>query len=106
MAYGRGNQAWVVSGRVGGSLSGRALRRGDAADVQAGARPDCYARVYMDGKKAYAGRDGEPLFDVNSLHPAQLEAVEYYAGPAQTPLEYSDLDSTCGVLVLWTRRSP
>jgi hypothetical protein len=46
------------------------------------------------------------LFDVNSLQPDQIEAVEYYAGPSQTPMEYSTLNAVCGVLVIWTRRTP
>ena len=33
-----------------------------------------------------------------------IEAIEFFAGPAQTPAEYSDLGSNCGVLVLHTRR--
>ena len=71
-----------------------------------GAKRDCYANVYLDKVLIYSGRDGEPLFNINSIHPDQLEAVEYYAGPSQTPGEYSTLDSTCGVLVLWRRLTP
>jgi hypothetical protein len=62
--------------------------------------------VYLNNATVYAGRNEEPLFDVNTIRPDQLEAVEYYAGAAETPLEYGTLDSTCGVLVLWTRRTP
>ncbi|HTJ23991.1 MAG TPA: carboxypeptidase regulatory-like domain-containing protein, partial [Gemmatimonadaceae bacterium] len=104
LAHGRGTQSWVVSSRGHQSLTGRELRQGDDADVRNGARLDCYARVYLDGMRVYAGREGEPLFNVNTIHPEELEAVEYYADAAQTPGEYSDLDTTCGVLVLWTRR--
>ena len=104
LARGRGTQSWVVSSRGHQSLTGRELRQGDDQDVRNGARMDCYARVYLDGMRVYAGRDRESLVNVNTIHPEELEAVEYYADAAQTPGEYSDLDTTCGVLVLWTRR--
>jgi hypothetical protein len=42
--------------------------------------------------------------DLNRIAAEDLEAIEFYAGPAQTPAEYSTLDATCGVLVLHTRR--
>jgi hypothetical protein len=47
----------------------------------------------------------EPLFNLNSINPAQIEAIEFYASPAETPLKYSVMESQCGVLVIWTRRS-
>jgi hypothetical protein len=43
-------------------------------------------------------------FDISMIAPEQVEAVEFYAGPAQTPLKYSRMGSNCGVLVIWTRR--
>ena len=69
-------------------------------------RLGCWAQVWLDGMRIYSKREGEPMFDLRTLSPDRLEAVEYYAGPAQTPARYSDLNSHCGVLVLWTRRSP
>ncbi len=61
---------------------------------------------YLDRPLVYAGTDNEPVFDVNSIQSASIEAIEYYAGPSQTPLEYHGLDSTCGVLGIHSRRSP
>ncbi|MFI5229348.1 MAG: carboxypeptidase regulatory-like domain-containing protein [Gemmatimonadales bacterium] len=68
---------------------------------------DCYASVYVDGYPVFgkAGAGGEP-FDVNTIPPNLIEAIEYYAGPAETPAKYSGVNSTCGVLVIWTRRTP
>lgn len=106
LAHGRGSQSWVIGGRGAGAIGGHALTRGDDVDSLHGAPKACYARVYIDGRPFYRGRRGEPLFDVNSVTPSQLEAIEYYAGPAVTPAEYSDLGAGCGVLVLWTRRNP
>lgn len=64
----------------------------------------CYAQVWVDGRLVNRERPTEP-FDLNTYAPEQLEAVEWYASPSQTPAQYSSLNSPCGVLVLWTRRS-
>ena len=108
LAFVRGHagQQWVISSRAGGSLSATGANpRIDKSDQLKGAVDGmCYAHVYLDRMLVYAGKDEEPLFDVNSLAPSQIEAIEYYAGPAQTPPEYSELNSTCGILVIWTRR--
>ena len=78
----------------------------------------CYAQVYLNDAPVFAGRiieersvrggsaHWEPLFDVSTFTAYQVEAVEYYAGAAETPLKYQRNDPRCGVLVIWTRRSP
>ena len=38
-----------------------------------------------------------------AIAPDQIQAIEFYAGPAETPSEYQTLNSDCGVLVIWTR---
>jgi hypothetical protein len=43
---------------------------------------------------------------VNDYGIKSIEAVEYYSSPAQTPSMYNRLNSTCGVFVIHTRRSP
>jgi len=103
---GRSGRAWVAGGRGPQSIAWTSLPGGDGADAFAGAPRACYARVYVNRQLVYSGRQGEPLFDVNSVRPDELEAVEYYAGPSETPGEYTDLDATRGVLVLRTKRSP
>jgi hypothetical protein len=95
---GASNRAWIASRR---STGGRAP---SSQDRKLGATPACYARVYADNVLLYGGQGGEPLFDVNSLSPASIEAVEYYAGGAQAPARYTGSGSNCGVLILWTRR--
>ena len=61
------------------------------------------ARVYLDRMLMYGPR-GDPPVDVNSIPPEEIEAIEYYPSAATTPMEYSTLHSTCGVIVIWTRR--
>jgi hypothetical protein len=62
--------------------------------------------VYVDGHMVSGRSQSDPLFDMNSIQPDQIEAIEFYAGPSETPPEYSGLNSTCGVLVIWTRKTP
>jgi hypothetical protein len=70
-----------------------------------GASAECYSQIYLDDILVYRGENGEDLFDVNSIPANQIEAIEYYASPAELPARYSGLNSPCGALVIWTRRS-
>jgi hypothetical protein len=81
--------ARVTSSRGQRSLSGRL----------------CYAQIYLDDKPMYLGRDGEPVPNVNEFLTSQLEAVEWFAGAAETPAKYNNLNAGCGVLVLHTRQN-
>ena len=93
-------RAWISSGRERISINRESqLTR---FERQLGARPGCYAHVYLDGTRVYGGR--EPLFDINSISPVEIEAIEYYSGLAQVPAQYNRPGSVCGVLVIWTRR--
>jgi hypothetical protein len=106
------NNAWLSSKRAAiTSISNRGGKSCllDEVDAMNGAKAcECYAHVYLDKQPMYRGSalGREPLFSLNSVNVDQIEAIEYYAGPAQTPLEYSRLNSQCGVLVIHTRRSP
>jgi Carboxypeptidase regulatory-like domain/TonB-dependent Receptor Plug Domain len=120
LVNGRANQAWVLSKRKTGSLSGGRCRPWDAspsglpprggsmytpsqAEMSQGITCACYAQVYLDGQLMNPGMPADP-FDVNSLPTHQIEAIEYYSGPSQTPSKYSRLNSPCGVYVMHTRR--
>lgn len=59
---------------------------------------------YLDSMLMNPGRPTEP-FDVNSVPPVTIEALEYYNGPTQVPHEYNNANADCGVLVIWTRRA-
>jgi hypothetical protein len=97
--HGLSSVAWVT-GRRGTSKA----RTGDAFNRNQGAKPDCYSDVYIDGSLVYGGSfPGEPLFDINSLSPSGIEAVEFYSGPSQVPVQYNKTGSVCGVLLIWTR---
>jgi hypothetical protein len=102
---GHAGQAWIVSSRGVRSFGGDSVTTVDRSN---GARDAlCYPQVYLDNTLVYAsGHTGipAPLFDVNSISPASIEAIEYYAGAARIPAIYMRLDSPCGVLVIHTRR--
>ena len=104
VARGSGSRAWILSTRPPPSLSDRGVYKPEQFERQQGMKAGCYARVYVDGSLMNPGQPAEP-FNINSISPDRIEAIEYYAGPSQTPLLYNKLDSVCGVLVIWTRRS-
>ncbi|HEX7939761.1 MAG TPA: carboxypeptidase-like regulatory domain-containing protein, partial [Gemmatimonadaceae bacterium] len=102
---GRGNAAWIARSGATLTLGGtdRSTIVPDEFDVRLGAKPACYADVFVDNIRVYSGRNGEPLFDLNSISPSQIESMEYYADPARTPAKFSNLNTVCGTLVIWTR---
>ena len=69
-----------------------------------GAPVACYSLVWLDGVLINGAREPTEPFDVDRYAPQQVEAVEFYAGAAETPTEYSRMGSNCGVLVIWTKR--
>ena len=113
---GLGGRAWIASRRGrsaaecseregASSLDSRVVRRTNTMEFQA-LDCACFVQVYLDEMPLYRGGDGGIVPDINRFSPAEIEAIEYYAGPAQTPLKYSKLNSQCGVLVIHTRRTP
>ena len=58
----------------------------------------CPPTFYLDGMKLSSWQSAM------SIGTLDLELVELYKGPAQTPAEFIDSDSRCGVVVIWTRR--
>lgn len=84
-------------------------------------RSRCAPHVYLDGVRVThitRGQGLEPRRDlpgaegpereaaraVNMVEPSTIAAIEIYQGPAETPGEFLDSDSQCGVILIWTRR--
>ena len=42
----------------------------------------------------------------NLVTPMELEGLEVYRSAAQVPVQYGGLRSTCGAILIWTRRGP
>jgi hypothetical protein len=76
----------------------------------AGART-CYPLLYVSGAPVFRDsgvRDPDLnmwliLEEVMSIRAGDIEAIEVYRGPAQTPPEYATGDSECGVIAIWMR---
>ena len=89
-----------------------------------GANHPCYVQVVLDGISIYAGREGQPEFDINSLDTGDVLAVEFYT-PATTPPRFNvtgggrvwsgvyiaarerwrrgkPVGPVCGTLVIWS----
>lgn len=111
-----GSKAWISGGRALGSGRGAfsQVRKEDVLDRQdiaAGAPLACYMDVYVDGALVYnssvltnrRAQEASPLFDVNSIPPSEIEAIEVYTGSAQIPPQYNKTGGGCGVLLIWTR---
>ena len=108
---GKGSRAWATSGR--GGTAGtcalcRAPQRGevlDNVDIAAGAPLACYMDVYLDGMRVYtSGSAGKmPLFNVNTVDPHNVRAVEVYTSASQIPPKYVRIGNNCGVMLIWTR---
>jgi len=106
-----GPYAWVGSGRHNVTSLANGGARLDEMDVTKRAPLwDCYALVFLDAHLVFRGQKTgqpprwEPLFDINSIPVSEIEAIEYYATAAQTPMKYSVLNSQCGVVVIHTLR--
>jgi hypothetical protein len=110
---GRGSQGWVMSRRAIPPCPDPSdivcMRQSgiyfpERFEQAQGILPSCYAQVYIDDVLMNPTNPTEP-FDINTLAPERIEAVEWYAGPSQTPLKYSRREAKCGVLAIWMRRS-
>jgi protocatechuate 3,4-dioxygenase beta subunit len=63
----------------------------------------CFSKVYLDNALMNPGTPTPP-FNLRDIPPTQIEAMEYYARPAEVPMKYANLNSGCGVIVIHTRR--
>lgn len=77
-----------------GPSSGFVLRSSRGAGNLAGT---CTPAIRIDGIRA----DSEQLA---SLTPSMVEAIEVYASAGSVPGEYGDMETTCGLVLVWLRR--
>ncbi|MGH7501791.1 MAG: TonB-dependent receptor plug domain-containing protein [Longimicrobiales bacterium] len=65
----------------------------------------CFPPVFLDGIVVSHG-NAEPgdRYNVDSILPQDIEAIEVYTGPAQVPAKYGGANSACGIMLIWTRQ--
>jgi hypothetical protein len=80
-------------------LRGGRLGRGGLT----GGSDDCYPSVVLDGLVAHRGGSSPAMIDY-LVQTSAVAGVEIYPSSIGVPVEYSGVDSACGVIVIWTRR--
>jgi hypothetical protein len=93
IALSRGGHA-AASQRFGGSADSRRPR-------------ECYMQIIVDGVRVFSPSQASannPPPNLDEYAVSDLEGVEVYAGPAQTPPEFGGPDAACGTIVLSTRK--
>jgi hypothetical protein len=61
----------------------------------------CPVKYYVDGAPYTPDDRG-----MDEISVSDVEAVEVYRRASETPAEFLDSDSRCGVVVIWTKRAP
>jgi hypothetical protein len=56
----------------------------------------CRATVMLDGVVV-------PEFSINWIQPAEVSAIEWYAGPASIPAQFNYTRNECALLMIWTK---
>jgi hypothetical protein len=108
---GSGSRTWAATSRNRSSAKCAMCKVSknemlDGFDVAAGAPLACYLDVYLDGVQVYNSSARQmPLFNLNSMSPSEIQAIEVYSGPSQIPAQYNKTSGGCGVMLVWTRVS-
>jgi hypothetical protein len=68
----------------------------------------CYFDVFVDGARYFVGPagPGNPPPDFAALWANGYSGVEFYPSGATIPTQYNVTGNGCGVILLWTRRTP
>jgi hypothetical protein len=61
--------------------------------------PRCLVQYFVDAIHVA----GAPFDFLRQLRPRDIEGIEVYRGPAETPPEFSRGGAQCGVIAIWTR---
>jgi hypothetical protein len=81
--------------------------RGKDIRMTRGDDPNCSPRIFIDNVIARRGGRAASSTDApldGLVQPQDVQAVEIYRSPSETPTEYGGPDVTCGVVVIWTKR--
>jgi hypothetical protein len=64
----------------------------------------CWPRVYLDGLLMHEGGYAGPAFIDGLTRPFDLDGIEVYRSPAESPPRFGGIQSRCGVIVMWSKR--
>ncbi len=110
--YGYTSKAWASSGRNATATGCPSCANGTSAaainpgDRLAGAGPACYMDVYIDGALVYnSSMRYAALYDLNSIEPGSIEAMEVYSSGSNLPSEFQRTGGGCGAVLIWMRVS-
>lgn len=88
----------------------------DMMRMLAGVRVECRNAVQCSVRMARSPRGCNPAFFMDGIpsDPAivwltpvgEIEGIEVYSGPAETPPELESAQARCGVIAIWTRSPP
>ena len=70
----------------------------------AGGRSHCPMQVYLNGIVIYKPSTGMTPPIIDEWNPSNLDGIEVYRGPSETPSQYGGTGSNCGTVLLWSRR--
>lgn len=97
LPHGRGIA--LATNRFSGNLPGSRRRTNE-----------CFMALWVDGVRVFEPSSSEnsgaaPIDppNINGISVDDLEGIEVYRGPAETPAEFGGTNAMCGTVVLWTR---
>jgi hypothetical protein len=92
----------VARGASSGITRGDLVMRGG---MTAGMRSQyCFPRIYLDGVLARPSSTSAPTLTLDEIaKPEEIEGIEIYRSSSQVPPQFSGADSSCGVVLVWTR---
>ena len=79
------------------------LRGGRQAGFSSGRYQRCFPRVVLDGLVVSQGGDEPAMLD-HLIDPGAVAGVEVFPTSSGVPPQYGGLGSSCGLIVIWTRR--
>ncbi|HEY4219309.1 MAG TPA: carboxypeptidase-like regulatory domain-containing protein [Gemmatimonadaceae bacterium] len=103
-----GPGTYLANGREQGNGMGVAHAGVDTSSFKTFPHGMCYINVFVDGVPYFLGPATErnPPPDFGSLWAHEYSGIEYYPSGATIPAQYNGTKSSCGVMLLWTRRTP
>jgi hypothetical protein len=68
--------------------------------------PGCQVQIFLDGTQVNRGGTGETVLIDDLVSPLDIEVIEVFRGLGSIPAEFLTPQARCGVVAIWTQRSP